>query len=45
VRKNKERDRRNRLALNRLGWKALVIWQCQMKLEGKLLTRLREFFV
>lgn len=25
------RDRRNRRALNKLGWKVLVVWECQIK--------------
>lgn len=26
---NKQRDRRNRRALAKLGWKALVVWECE----------------
>lgn len=33
----KERDARNILALEKLGWRVLVIWECQSKLDDKLL--------
>ena len=28
---NKERDRRNILALKKLGWEVLVVWECQVR--------------
>ena len=28
--KNVERDRRNQRALRKLGWKVLVVWECQV---------------
>lgn len=28
---NKRRDRRNRAALRRLGWEALVVWECSLR--------------
>jgi DNA mismatch endonuclease (patch repair protein) len=31
LRQNKARDRKNLDALTKLGWDALVIWQCQLK--------------
>jgi len=40
------RDRRNLYALNRLGWSALVVWECQLKrpalLADKILAFLRQ---
>lgn len=40
---NVARDRRNRRDLKRLGWKVLVIWECQTKKPAKLSPRLRRF--
>ncbi len=40
---NRARDARNRRALRRLGWSALVIWECQVKREEKLRAKLVEF--
>lgn len=40
---NKERDRRNRGALRRLGWQTLVIWQCHTRDPKRLETRIRGF--
>lgn len=31
LRRNAERDKRNRRALRRAGWKVLVVWECQTK--------------
>lgn len=36
---NVERDRRNRAQLRRLGWRVLVVWECQTR-RGRL-TQLR----
>ena len=41
--RNVERDRRNLKALAKLGWRTLVVWQCEMKDESELRRRLREF--
>jgi DNA mismatch endonuclease (patch repair protein) len=40
---NARRDRKNRRALNRLGWRVLVIWECQVKRSDRLASRLRRF--
>jgi len=40
---NKLRDRRNRRALRKLGWKVLVVWECQLRDEETLKSRLRDF--
>lgn len=33
--KNRDRDRKNEDALANLGWKVLVVWECQIKTEKK----------
>lgn len=42
---NTDRDQRNSSALRRLGWRVLVVWECELvdeaKLERKLLRKLR----
>ena len=38
--KNVERDARNRRDLKRLGWRALVVWECELKDMAKLERRL-----
>lgn len=40
---NRARDARNRRALRRLGWSVLVIWECQIKREATLRSRIVEF--
>lgn len=37
------RDRRNKLALTRLGWKYLVVWECETKNAEKVSRRLERF--
>ena len=41
---NRERDERNAAALERLGWRALTIWECQMRDEAILRNKIRTFF-
>ncbi len=36
---NKERDKRNRRNLRRLGWRYLVIWECELKHPGRVAKR------
>lgn len=43
LRKNKERDKEHIALLEGLGWKVLVVWECQTK-EGVALRRLLEAF-
>ena len=31
IARNKERDRRNKAALKRMGWNVMTIWECQLK--------------
>jgi DNA mismatch endonuclease (patch repair protein) len=40
---NSERDRRNLAALRRAGWRALVIWECQLGNVAVLNERVRRF--
>lgn len=39
---NIARDRRDVCALEKLGWRVLVLWECELKDEGELRDRLRE---
>ena len=38
-----ERDKRNRAELEKLGWKVLVIWECQVKDKDELQERITHF--
>lgn len=40
---NKARDERNLLALSELGWRTLVIWQCEVREPAPLANKLRRF--
>lgn len=40
---NIRRDRKNLSELKRLGWRAMVIWECETK-NGTFVTRLARFF-
>lgn len=40
---NRERDLKNSERLKKMGWKSLVIWECQLKDLGCLETILRSF--
>ncbi|WP_424578439.1 very short patch repair endonuclease [Bradyrhizobium sp. USDA 326] len=39
---NRDRDRRAVSALRAMGWKVLIIWQCELRDSG-LFTRIRKF--
>ena len=41
--RNVARDNRHRLALARLGWKVLVVWDCETKDADWLAGRLNRF--
>jgi len=41
--KNAERDARQLAALKASGWRALVVWECELKNEARLKARLRRF--
>jgi DNA mismatch endonuclease, patch repair protein len=40
---NRSRDRRNKRALAREGWKVLTIWECQLRDTVRLVARIRRF--
>lgn len=43
IAENKKRDARNTARLNRLGWRALAVWQCEIKNTEALLRKLISF--
>jgi DNA mismatch endonuclease, patch repair protein len=43
IAKNRARDKAHAQALATLGWRALTIWECELKDEGALKKKLREF--
>ena len=44
IARNRMRDKASLLSLQALGWKSLVIWECETKAQGALERRLRRFF-
>ena len=40
---NRQRDKKNRRALSREGWKMLTIWECQLKHTARVERRIGEF--
>jgi DNA mismatch endonuclease (patch repair protein) len=42
--RNRERDAANRRCLRNLGWRVLVIWECQLKNPDRLRARIARFF-
>jgi DNA mismatch endonuclease, patch repair protein len=40
---NAERDRRALRRLRRAGWRVLVIWECEMRVRGRLVERILKF--
>lgn len=45
IARNKQRDARHLAALNKFGWKTLVIWECEMNNRAKLTRRLNRFLL
>jgi DNA mismatch endonuclease, patch repair protein len=43
IARNRERDEQSIAALVALGWKVLVIWECETRREAELRGRLRRF--
>ena len=41
--RNKQRDREAQDKLKALGWKVLVLWECEVKFEGKLQKKVNRF--
>jgi DNA mismatch endonuclease (patch repair protein) len=40
---NRQRDKRNRQRLTRMGWKSLVVWECQVARVESLTRRISDF--
>lgn len=40
---NAARDKETRARLRRIGWRVLVVWECQIRDEARLRVRLRKF--
>jgi DNA mismatch endonuclease (patch repair protein) len=43
--RNKQRDKQNREKLRRLGWRSMIVWECQTKLSEALRQRLKKFLL
>lgn len=43
LRRNVERDQRNLQELERMGWRSLVVWECETKDEAAMETHIRGF--
>ncbi|WP_376694679.1 very short patch repair endonuclease [Wenzhouxiangella sp. EGI_FJ10305] len=43
ISRNQERDREHLKALKAGGWRALVLWECELKENGEIERRLSEF--
>ena len=41
--RNRARDQRNKRKLNRLGWRILTVWECELADVDKLSRRLKKF--
>ena len=41
--RNNARDKKNRSALRKLGWDVLIVWECQLKNQGKVSVRIESF--
>ena len=39
----RRRDTRTVRSLRRLGWSVLVLWECQLRHEGRLVQRIHDF--
>ena len=43
ISRNRERDSQSQEALRRDGWRVLTVWECEMKDQEALRTRMRQF--
>lgn len=43
--RNMERDGENRRRLRKMGWRALVLWECEIKHPRKVSRKVRQFLV
>lgn len=41
--KNAVRDKEQTAALRKQGWRTLVVWECELKTESRLVSKLRRF--
>jgi len=44
LRRNVQRDKENRDLLVKLGWKVLIIWECELKNKESLTETIKSFF-
>lgn len=42
--RNVKRDRRDRAKLRKMGWRVLVIWECELRRPERLTKRITDFF-
>lgn len=45
IERNRMRDRLVRSALKRAGWRVLVVWECELRSERRLVERLTRFLI
>ena len=43
IKKNKDRDIKNQEALLNLGWRFLIVWECEINVVERLSSKLQEF--
>jgi DNA mismatch endonuclease (patch repair protein) len=43
LKNNVQRDIRNQMTLKELGWDILIIWECEIKNDKKLIKRIQKF--
>jgi DNA mismatch endonuclease (patch repair protein) len=43
--RNIERDKRNRRFLTKLGWRVLVVWQCEARSPNRLARKVKRFLI
>jgi len=43
LKRNKDRDQKNLAMLEKMGWQALVVWECQTKNQNDLARRIMSF--
>ena len=41
--RNRERDKKNRADLIKMGWRVLILWECEIKDKAKLLKKVSAF--
>ena len=41
--RNQERDKKNMAEIERMGWQAMVVWECEIKEKDRLIDRLAAF--